>query len=68
LDREKRTAAFRSEQWPDGVFAVAPWPVMAISRYRASFNKEKVPRERAKHSDLTSRENGAEEEPREKCG
>jgi hypothetical protein len=41
---------------------------MAISRYRASFNKEKVPGERAKHGDLTSRENGAEEEPREACG
>jgi hypothetical protein len=41
---------------------------MAISCYRASFNKEKVPGERAKHSDLTSRENGAKEEPRAACG
>jgi hypothetical protein len=46
----------------------APWLEIAISRYRASFNKEKVLEERAKHDDLTSRENGAKEEPREVCG
>jgi hypothetical protein len=45
----------------------APWPEMAISRYRALSHERKAPAGRAYQCELTKVENETDDEPREAC-
>jgi hypothetical protein len=63
------------ERWHSGrnsdptvVFVAAPWPEMAISRYRALSRERKTPAGREHQCELTTSENEVDDEPREACG
>jgi hypothetical protein len=50
------------------VNTVAPWPDIALPRSRARFRERKTWGGRAEHDELTSRENGVDDGPKEARG